>query len=152
MARSYVERRGKEREPALALYMPGIREYMMGDLDEREVKEAIRKVGGTVNDSGVFLRPTSEALVVTSATGINRRSVVYIPRSKVPEDILCSLDRCKFHPIVLHGKYRGLSSIMQCVVTKMRMGVLPCTLQCVDSLPKVSFTIILYVAAILKYL
>ena len=67
--------------------MPGVREYITGSLDEREVKEAIRKVGGTVNDSGLFLRPSSVALVVTSTTGMNRRSVVYIPRSKVPEDI-----------------------------------------------------------------
>ena len=60
MVRSYVERRGKDREPAVALYMPGVREYITGSLDEREVKEAIRKVGGTVNDSGLFLRPSSD--------------------------------------------------------------------------------------------
>ena len=92
MARSYVERRGKEREK----YMPGVGEYLSGEIDEREVKEAIKRVGGTVNASGLFLRPTSDAQVtaVTSATGMNRRSVVYIPRSRVPIDIVKAMDKC----------------------------------------------------------
>jgi hypothetical protein len=55
------------------------------------VKEAIRKVGGMVNDSDC-------ALVVTSV--MNLRSVVYIQRSKVPDNILQSLDRCKFYLFV----------------------------------------------------
>ena len=95
MTRSYVKRRSKDKEPAVALYMPGTREYLPATVDEKEIKEAIKKSGGTVNDSGVFLRPTSEANVVNSCTGVNRRSVAYIPRSKLPKDVLKNLDICK---------------------------------------------------------
>ena len=60
MVRSCVVRRGKEREPSVALYMPGVREYVSGEFNEKEVKDAIKRVGGTINDSGLFLRPASE--------------------------------------------------------------------------------------------
>ena len=94
MVRSCVVRRGKEREAAVALYMPGVREYVGGEFNEKELKDSIKRVGGTVNDSGLFLRPASSSIDVTSKTGLNRRSVVYIPRGKVPSDILKTLDQC----------------------------------------------------------
>ena len=77
-----IVRRGKEREAAVALYMPGVREYVGGEFNEKELKDSIKRVGGTVNDSGLFLRPASSSIDVTSKTGLNRRSVVYIPRGK----------------------------------------------------------------------
>ena len=79
MVRSYVQRRDKDKEPAIAIYMPAVREYLSG-FEEKGVKEA---TGGEIDKSGLFLKATSEATAVSSATGINRRSVAYIPRSRV---------------------------------------------------------------------
>ena len=80
--------------------MPMVREHC-GLLweSERELKDCIRRVGGSVNQSGVFLSTTSTANVVTKATGINRRSVAYIPRSQVGVDILATLDAGKIYTI-----------------------------------------------------
>ena len=73
--------------------MPMVREYCnLTSDEEKELKDAIRKVGGGVNQSGVFLATTSTGTVVLKATGINRRSVAYIPRSKMTLDILEALD------------------------------------------------------------
>lgn len=79
--------------PSIGLYMPMVREYCnLTSDEEKELKDAIRKVGGGVNQSGVFLATTSTGTVVLKATGINRRSVAYIPRSKMTLDILEALD------------------------------------------------------------
>ena len=90
--------------PAIGVYMVMVREYMAGFLPpevEKEVKEAIKRVGGTCNQSGLFLATTSEEAVVNRKTGINRRSVVYIPRSQVSKDLLLRLDKCKSFSCVL---------------------------------------------------
>ena len=94
MVRSYVQRRDKDKEPAIAIYMPAVREYLSG-FEEKGVKEAIKVAGGEINKSGLFLKVTSEATAVSSATGINRRSVAYIPRSRVTPATIQQLDRCK---------------------------------------------------------
>ena len=44
MTQSYVKRRSKDKEPAVALYMPGIREYLSATVDEKEIKEAIKNL------------------------------------------------------------------------------------------------------------
>lgn len=55
--------------------MPMVREYCnLTSDEEKELKDAIRKVGGGVNQS-VFLATASTGTVVSKATGINRRSV-----------------------------------------------------------------------------
>ena len=73
--------------------MPMVREYCSLTSDEeKELKDAFRKVGGGVNQSGVFLAATSTGTVVSKATGINQRLVAYIPRSKMTLDILKALD------------------------------------------------------------
>ena len=61
---------------------------------EKDVKSAVKEVGGTCNGSGVFLSTTSTDISVCKSNGINRRSVLFIPRSQVDEDILHQLD-CK---------------------------------------------------------
>lgn len=80
-------------EPSIAIYFPMVREYTELSVHrEREVKEAIKNSGGSINQSGLFLSATSTLPVVTSATGINRRSVAYIPRRSITSDILLILD------------------------------------------------------------
>ena len=46
-----------------------------------------------VNASGLFLSPASTAIYVTKATGINRRSVLFIPHHVIDADLLEMLDR-----------------------------------------------------------
>lgn len=67
------------------------------------MKEAIKKVGGMVNDSACkwgMVNDSDCALVHVVTSVMNLRSVVYIQRSKVPDNILQSLDRCKFYLFV----------------------------------------------------
>ena len=46
--------------PSIGLYMPMVQEYCsLTSNEEKELKDAIRKVGGSVNQSGVFLATTS---------------------------------------------------------------------------------------------
>ena len=68
---------------------------------EQELIRAVRKAGGMVNTSGLFMSTTSQATVVSSKVGVNRRSVIQIPRSKVPPDALNILDKCKCTNILL---------------------------------------------------
>ena len=98
MVRCSIARRCKEKELVVGLYMPMIRQYVP-DLNEKSMKEAVREAGGSINQSGLFLAATSEALSVTSASGINRRSVVYVPRMKISRGVLRRLDRCKYNYI-----------------------------------------------------
>ena len=95
MVRSCVLRRGSTREPAVALYLPMVREYVPY-FDEKAVKEAVKLAGGEINQSGLFLASTSNALTVSSATGINRRSVMYVLCAKLTTGVLKRLDRCEY--------------------------------------------------------
>ena len=63
---------------------------------EQEVKQAVKRAGGQVNCSGLFLSTTFQALDVKSkpSVGVNRRSVLQLPRSKVPPEPLKLLDKC----------------------------------------------------------
>lgn len=84
--------------PAVGLYMVMIRECLNSFMSpgvEKEVKEAIKAVGGNINQSGIFLSTTSDSTIVSKATGINCQSVSFVPRDKVPDDILKELDICK---------------------------------------------------------
>ena len=93
MVRPTVQRK---QEPSIALYMPMVREHCsLPSESERELKDAIRRVGGSINQSCLFLSTTSNANYVSKATGINRRSVAFIPRSQVGLDILEALDAGK---------------------------------------------------------
>lgn len=96
MLRSHVPRRAQDAEPVVSIYLPMLKEYTGGDLtNEQELKRAIKKAGGIVNTSGLFLSTTSKETVVTSKVGVNRRSVIQLPRSKVPPASLTILDKCK---------------------------------------------------------
>ena len=84
--------------PAVGIYFVLTREYLGAYLSpelEKDVKTAIKAAGGVCNVSGVFLKTTSDDTVVNSKTGVNRRSVAYIPRSQVPKEVLKVLDECK---------------------------------------------------------
>ena len=76
-----------------------LKEYISDDImnaeNEQELKRAVKKAGGMVNASGLFLSTTSQATVVTSKVGVNRGSVMQVPRSKVPPEPLKVLDKCK---------------------------------------------------------
>lgn len=101
MLRSYVNRKTPGAEPVVSIYLPMLKEYLnceefTSEL-EQEVKQAVKRAGGQVNCSGLFLSTTSQALCVKSkqGVGVNRRSVLQIPRSKVPPEPLKLLDKCK---------------------------------------------------------
>ena len=79
----------------MGLYMPMIRQYVP-DLDDKKMKETVKQAGGSINRSGLFLAPASKVDTVTSASGVNRRSVIYIPRLKISKGVLKRLDRCKY--------------------------------------------------------
>lgn len=107
MVRSFVK---TKTGPCVSLYMVMIREYLQMSLlpgNEKELKDAIKKAGGSINQSGLFLATTSNRTVVNKATGINRRSVAFVPRQKVPKDILKELDKCKSP--VMHTIYIVIS-------------------------------------------
>lgn len=58
--------------PAISVYVVMIREYMAEFFQpgvEKELKEAVKKVGGTCNQSGRFLATTSQETTVTTKTG-----------------------------------------------------------------------------------
>ena len=60
--------------------MPLIREHCGLPVDvEKQVKDIIKKNGGVINGSAVFLSTTSTAVTVTKETGVNRRAVMFIP-------------------------------------------------------------------------
>ena len=67
----------------------------MGDgwVAEKEVKAAIKATGGSVNQSGLFLSTTSNDNVVTKKSSVNRRSVAFIPRNKISNELLVLLDK-----------------------------------------------------------
>ena len=95
MVRSFILTR---QGPAIGLYIVPIRNHMRSYLTpdvEKEVKDEIIRVGGTINRSGLFLSETATETVVTKKTGRNRSSVSFIPRSQVPRDLLQVLDKCK---------------------------------------------------------
>ena len=82
--------------PAIALYIPTVREYLsMSASAEADVKEAIKRAGGCNNQSGLFLSPSSTASVVNTKTGKNQRSVSFIRRSSIPNDLLEAFDKGK---------------------------------------------------------
>ena len=95
MARSNVQTKNG---PMVSLYMVMIREYLTPFLSakaEKEIKDAIKKIGGLVNQSGLFLSTTSREVIVNKKSGIYRRSVAFIPRCEVTKDLLNELDDCK---------------------------------------------------------
>ena len=82
-----------KREASIALYMVTVREHCsLSPEKERELKDVIKSVGGSINQSGLFLSTTSTATTVTKHTGVVRRSVAFIPRSRVGIDLLEALD------------------------------------------------------------
>ena len=99
MLRSHVSRRLQDAEPVVLIYLPMLKEYISGDVltpeNEQELKRAVKKAGGMVNTGGLFLKTTSQTTKVTSKVGVNRRSVMQVPRSKVPPEPLKVLDKCK---------------------------------------------------------
>ena len=99
MLRFHVPRKLPGAEPVVSIYLPMLNEYISDDVmnaeNEQEVKQAVKKAGGVVNGSRMFLRTTSQATMVTSKEGVNRRSVIQVPRSKVPPEPLKMLDKCK---------------------------------------------------------
>lgn len=83
-----------KKEMAIALYMPTAREVCgLTPLVEKELKSTIKEVGGDCNGSGLFLATTSTASIVSKLTGVNRRSVMFIPRCAVDSDLLECLDK-----------------------------------------------------------
>ena len=95
MVRSDISRRSGA---SIGIYIVMLRQYM-GQLTapfECKLKEAVGANGGDINQSGLFLGVNSLANVVSRRTGINRRSVMYIPRNKVPVDILKCIDKREY--------------------------------------------------------
>ncbi len=90
-------------EPHVAIYMP-IARGCMSDFDEKGVKMAVRKVGGNSKATGLFLPdvPSCRATKVDSHTGVNRNSVMTIPRSVISGAVLRQLDKCKVDFIKLY--------------------------------------------------
>ena len=82
--------------PAIAFYIPMVREYLsLSPNVEGDVKEAIKRAGGSNNESGVFLKPTLTVSVASTKTGKNQRSVSYIPQSSIPTYLLEAIDKGK---------------------------------------------------------
>ena len=73
MVRSIVKTRNG---PCVGIYLKMVREYMASFLLPVMEKE---KAGGSYNQTGIFLATTSQETVVTSKSGVNRRSVMLIP-------------------------------------------------------------------------
>ena len=62
----------RKESPSIGLYMPMVEEYSSVPSDRgKKDKDNIRKVGESVNHSGVFLATTSTGTVVLRAAGIN---------------------------------------------------------------------------------
>ena len=80
----FVTRRGGN-EPAVILYLPGLRGCIK---HQKDFKEAVRSVGGANNTTGLFLRPDQQTIQVTSRTGTNKGSVSRIPESCIAPDVL----------------------------------------------------------------
>ena len=75
--------------PCVAMYMPMVREHCSLSADaEKQIKDAIKAGGGVVNGSAVFLSNTSTATYVCKKTGMNKRSVAFIPHSELNPDEL----------------------------------------------------------------
>ena len=112
MLRSNVPRRLQDAEPVVSFYLPMLKEYISDDVltseNEQELKRAVKKAGGMVNTGGLFLSTTSQATIVTSKVGVNRRSVMQVPRSKIPPEPLKLLDKCKcIRILILHAEFNS---------------------------------------------
>lgn len=112
MLRSHVPRRLQDAEPVVSFYLPMLKEYISDDVltsaNEQELKRAVKKAGGMVNTGGLFLSTTSQATIVTSKVGVNRRSVMQVPRSKIPPEPLKLLDKCKcIRILILHAEFNS---------------------------------------------
>ena len=71
---------------AISLYMVMVREYMgEGWTAEKQIKALIKNAGGSVNQSGLFLSSTSKDV---NKFTVNRRSVAFIPRTKIQKETL----------------------------------------------------------------
>ena len=82
-----------KREAPIELYILSVREYCsLSPEMEKELKDVIKSVGGSINLSGLFLSTTWTATTVTKRSGVNCRSVAFIPRSRVGIDLLEALD------------------------------------------------------------
>lgn len=108
-------RRNKEREIAVGLYMPMIRQYVP-DLDDKKMKETVKQAGGSVNQSGLFLAPTSKVGTVTSGSGVNRRSVIsppLSPPSRSEDSLFQALTSLKHHNDFLWIKFKIATFLRQ---------------------------------------
>ena len=63
---------------------------------EDDLKAAIKKVGGSLNKRGCFLKTTSQESTITKASGVIRASVAFLPLSEVEEDTVKHLTSCEF--------------------------------------------------------
>lgn len=70
MLRSNVKRKTPGAEPVVSIYLQMLKEYLSCEEFtpefEQEVKQAVKRAGGQVNCSGLFLSTTSQALDVKS--------------------------------------------------------------------------------------
>lgn len=77
----------------ISLYMVMVREYMgEGWTAEKQIKASIKDAGGSINQSGLFLSATSNDVNVTQKSSVNRRSVAFIPRTKISKETLAMFD------------------------------------------------------------
>ena len=85
-----------KKEASIALYMPMVREHCeLSPEFERNLKLSVKEIGGSVNMSGVFLCTSSTDCKLHKENSVNRRSVTFIPRSKIDMDLKEQLDQGK---------------------------------------------------------
>lgn len=60
---------------------------------EHNLKLSVKEIGGSVNMSGVFLCTSSTDCKLHKENSVNRRSVTFIPRSKIDMDLKEQLDQ-----------------------------------------------------------
>lgn len=83
----------KHKVLCVALYMPLVREHCALPPEmEKQLKKIVTEAGGLVNGSALFLSNTSTSAIVCKATGVIRRSVMFVPHTGLVPD---NLDRLK---------------------------------------------------------
>ena len=99
--------------PCVALYMPSVREYCsLLPESEKKIKKIVKDVGGVVNGSALFLSNTSTCSTVCKATGVIKRSVLFIPHHEIALDDLDKLKAGAFEctkPLIACTHYACLS-------------------------------------------
>ena len=85
-----------KKEDCIAIYMPMVREHCeLSPEFERNLKQSVKELGGSVNMSGIFLCTSSTDCKMHKGNSVNRRSVTFIPRGKVDMDLKEQLDQGK---------------------------------------------------------